>query len=668
MPPARVLLQQRAVSVPLMAGVLLALARPGLDNAVFWPIGLGLLIASAQLAGSLGGAALRGALAGVACLPVVFAGLADWGWYVPLSAAALALLLYFLPLAALSYFAHRRFTGAPLFLFSAAAWTLVLEVGARLHLPATDAASWLTLWPGVLAGARVVGTSPLSALLFAGLSSVSAALIAAAPYRQRLRCAALGAGSTVAIVGVLGAVAYWSAEPARGTRRIGIPQLDVPTSYQLSRLTAPSAFAELEQKLASQLGELGPKVDVIALSEAYDGRFQLMLPSERERWSRFARAYQRVVLLTSYLVETNGRKSNAIGVIDEAGVLRGIHRKVQLAPFGERELSAGSRLQPIVLGPELRLGLMICIESFGPAISRELTAKGANLLVASTSDTTFESSVLPFEHAAAARLRAIETGRSLVWASNSGPSGVIDRWGGFEAGPFRRASAIVARAELHDELTPYVRYGALAPVFAALIAALCLAFARRSSVPVSSERVHEPIWIASGAAAVAAATWLVAPALVEVRHGEPSHASRAIVEMFSEPQATFEGGALAHYRTTSASVEGALALWLTYYGVDVTPERLVRPIPASFAELPGYLREHYGVASARQPLSPAPPHVASLVQFRNGQVGVLHYSGGADAELFTPAAERAGRISLTTIPKLLGSDAIVPELDLRHLQ
>lgn len=77
----------------------------------------------------------------------------------------------------------------------------------------------------------------------------------------------------------------------------------------------------------------------------------------------------------------------------------------------------------------LSVGTSICYEGIFPEISRAFAKQGASLLVNLTNDAWYDRSSAPFQHFMMYRLRAVETGRPFVRATNSGISGWIDAFG-----------------------------------------------------------------------------------------------------------------------------------------------------------------------------------------------------------------------------------------------
>lgn len=95
---------------------------------------------------------------------------------------------------------------------------------------------------------------------------------------------------------------------------------------------------------------------------------------------------------------------------------------------------------------------LICFEDTVPALARQATRQGAQLLVNLTSDSWFGRTVAPAQHHLIAAFRAIENRRYLVRATTTGLSGVIDPLGRTIATipPFKAGTATV-RVALRDD-------------------------------------------------------------------------------------------------------------------------------------------------------------------------------------------------------------------------
>jgi apolipoprotein N-acyltransferase len=106
------------------------------------------------------------------------------------------------------------------------------------------------------------------------------------------------------------------------------------------------------------------------------------------------------------------------------------------------------------------LGVSICYEAIFPGLARDFVRSGAELLVNVTNDGWYGRTSAPFQHLAMARLRAVETGRYLVRAANTGITAVVDPRGRVlaETSLFSE-TALVADVAWTRETTPYVQLG-----------------------------------------------------------------------------------------------------------------------------------------------------------------------------------------------------------------
>lgn len=93
-----------------------------------------------------------------------------------------------------------------------------------------------------------------------------------------------------------------------------------------------------------------------------------------------------------------------------------------------RGYNFGTR-DPIFETASTKVGILICFEEAIDELPREAVSQGALILVAQTNNADFGKSDESVQQLAIARLRAIETGRSLVNVSTVGPSAMIDPHG-----------------------------------------------------------------------------------------------------------------------------------------------------------------------------------------------------------------------------------------------
>ena len=181
---------------------------------------------------------------------------------------------------------------------------------------------------------------------------------------------------------------------------------------------------------------------------------------------------------------------NAASVVGADGKARGSYRKIHLVPFGEfvplkkllffvgplveavSDFSPGTDPAVLDLGNGMRGSVAICYESTYPTLTRAFANGGAQLLMVITNDAWFGDSSAAYQHFQMGAMRAIETGRYLARAGNTGITAVVDPYGRVVAqADMFQATALAADVRLLDDRTIYTRTG---DMIAWLCAALTL--------------------------------------------------------------------------------------------------------------------------------------------------------------------------------------------------
>jgi apolipoprotein N-acyltransferase len=160
------------------------------------------------------------------------------------------------------------------------------------------------------------------------------------------------------------------------------------------------------------------------------------------------------------------------------GLDRQFYDKRHLVPFGEyfpvpdfvrhqmqvldmpySDLGAGDAQPELLHLQGVPVATFICYEAvFGNEVIRDLPA--AQLLVNVSNDAWFGRSFAPYQHFQIARMRAIETGRDLLRATNTGITALVDAAGRVQ-GELPSFEAGVLRGEVIPRVgaTPYVQWG-----------------------------------------------------------------------------------------------------------------------------------------------------------------------------------------------------------------
>ncbi|WP_241546792.1 apolipoprotein N-acyltransferase [Thiohalobacter thiocyanaticus] len=151
---------------------------------------------------------------------------------------------------------------------------------------------------------------------------------------------------------------------------------------------------------------------------------------------------------------------------------------LQVMPLPVADFSAGTADQTLLQVRGHPVGVSICYEViFGAELIAALPE--ARLLVNVSNDAWFGDSLAPHQHLQMARMRALETGRELLRATNTGISAVIDHRGGLRArGPQFEVAVVRARVQPREGATPYVQRGDL-PVLLLVAGMLLLGYAVR---------------------------------------------------------------------------------------------------------------------------------------------------------------------------------------------
>ena len=160
------------------------------------------------------------------------------------------------------------------------------------------------------------------------------------------------------------------------------------------------------------------------------------------------------------------------------GRVSGYYDKVHLVPFGEYvplkrflpfvhhlvvsagDFSPGDKMEPLAL-TNVSAGILICFEIIFPELARAQVKNGSHLLVNLTNDAWYGRTSAPYQHFSMAVFRAVENGRPLVRAANTGFSGFINHRGKIMDQGALFSEEVLAREVVpgQSRLTVYTRFG-----------------------------------------------------------------------------------------------------------------------------------------------------------------------------------------------------------------
>ena len=211
-----------------------------------------------------------------------------------------------------------------------------------------------------------------------------------------------------------------------------------------------------------------------------------------------------LVIVGAPRIEAPGRSGrrvfNSLHAIDPEGRVVGTYDKFHLVPFGEyvpfravldiakitlgrTDFSPGPGARTLRLDGLPPLSPLICYEAIFPGRVLDGADRPAWMLNI-TNDAWFGNSVGPYQHFAAARLRAVEEGLPLVRVANTGISAVVDAYGRtWAALGLGRAGVLDSPLPAPlESLTPFARLGEwMIALLLAAAAAGGLATRRRGS-------------------------------------------------------------------------------------------------------------------------------------------------------------------------------------------
>jgi apolipoprotein N-acyltransferase len=341
--------------------------------------------------------------------------------------------------------------------------------------------------PAVLALAAVGGVWLVSfAIVAANIGIVVLLAAARTPVR------ALGAAAAVTVA-------------AAGPAAFALTPVPHPARFMTVTLVQPGVEhnpllrVDASERLSGALGGRNPDLIVWGESSiAYDLRRAPRLLGRLEALS----ATDGAQILASQDSRTpTGGKSKVAVLVGPGGVVA-TYTKSRLVPFGEyipfrqqlgwlTKISRAAAVNMIpgpgakVLqvttrgGQRVTVGVLICFESAFPDMSRADARRGAELIVYQTSDSTFQQSWAPAQHASLGALRAAETGRPVVQAALTGDTVAYDTQGRLLASmTTAQRGLLTVRLGLTPApvLTPFDRYGDVVP-WTAIVIALFAAFA-----------------------------------------------------------------------------------------------------------------------------------------------------------------------------------------------
>jgi apolipoprotein N-acyltransferase len=358
---------------------------------------------------------------------------------------------------------------------------------------------WIRSWQGIGGPWAVLGASQwqhpavLALAAVGGVWLITFALVAS---NTGLLIALVARRPVIRLAGFAGALAAVAAGPVSLALAAPVPAGQPLTIalVQPGLTSGPAVRVQRNEQLTA--AEAG-RADLFVWGESsvgYDLATHPALLTSIEHLSGKAGAE---ILVDQDASNAAGAQSKQATMISRTGV-KGSYVKTRLVPFGEYIpfrpvlgwLTKISRAAPTNVVPgtgahvlhvtlpdgrPLTIGVLICFESAFPDMSRVDADRGARMIIYQTSDSTFEDSWAPAQHAALSAVRAAETGRPVVQAALTGDSAAFDPLGrtlAWAGTSYRGVLLVHLTLPPASYRTPFDRIGDLVPWAAVAIAAL----------------------------------------------------------------------------------------------------------------------------------------------------------------------------------------------------
>lgn len=498
-----------ALSYPLalLSGVLLAVSFPRFGYPAFGWIALTPLLV-ALVPSSRPVSPRRGFALGLVAGSAYFAGTVYWtgatvrtfgGLSLPVSVLVAALLIAYLAMfpalfaLSLTWIVRRLGLGA---IWLAPAVWVTSELGRTYFWSGFP---WLllgysqtTVLP-VAQGASLVGVFGLSGLVATVATGLAIAVIIPA---RRAWLAAVTPIAVVLILSLWGNARIKDAEleSAGKPLSIALVQGNVPQNEKWDPARAHDILQRYLE-MSRQAAQRGARL--VIWPESATPFYYEEDPAGADQIREMVRQTGVTLLFGSDEVErgTPHRFYNSAFMLKPNGETAAVYRKMQLVPFGEyvplksllffvgslvegvADFSPGEAMVSLPVDGDT-ISTAICYEIVYPGLVREAIREGSQLLTTITNDAWYGYSSAPHQHFLQASMRAIEQGRYLARAANTGISGIVDPYGRVLArSELFETTVIYGQVRLLSALTVYGKIGDLCAYLCLALTLVSLVFA-----------------------------------------------------------------------------------------------------------------------------------------------------------------------------------------------
>jgi len=297
----------------------------------------------------------------------------------------------------------------------------------------------------------------------------------------------------VATVGAVLTQVSWST-PKPNPLKISLLQGNIAQSLKWDPRQLFNTLKVYQQLVESQLGQQLIVLPEAAIPVALDAvEFYV-----EELATKVKRHHGALLVGVPIQDPANGQYYNALVAYGEGS---GTYHKRHLVPFGEylpfdsllrglinffdipmSSFHPGAQLQANLRVGSFLVAPFICYEIAFPSLIYQALPE-ADLLLSISDDSWFGESNAPAQHLEIARMRALETGRYLLFATNNGITAVVGPKGQVlnQVSPFKVA-VLTGEIPAMNGTTPIVAYGQI-PVLTLIMLLFCVALVRNRPSP-----------------------------------------------------------------------------------------------------------------------------------------------------------------------------------------
>jgi apolipoprotein N-acyltransferase len=334
---------------------------------------------------------------------------------------------------------------------------------------------WIATGTSQVPDSPLAGYAPVLGVYGTSLAVAAAAALLVAIVRSfalsRARFVAIGAFAALFALGGVGRMVSWT-EASGAAVAVALLQGNVPQDLKWRDDTRSATLLDYRRMIVAA------NAKVVVLPETALPAFWDQLPTDYvASLNEHARQAGKEMLVGTVERETrNGERDyyNSVARIGGAGFAT--YRKRHLVPFGEfiplgfhwvleilhiplSDFARGPALQPPLEAGGVKFGIAICYEDlFGEEMIEFLPE--AQVLLNVSNMAWFGDSLAPAQHLQASQTRALETGRWMVRATNTGATAAIDERGRVVSQlPTFTQGTLIANVVPRTGSTPYSRWG-----------------------------------------------------------------------------------------------------------------------------------------------------------------------------------------------------------------